>query len=102
MDLSTTYLGLKLKNPMVPSSSPLSRNLGSLRRMEDSGASAIVLYSLFEEQITLESQTLNHYLTQGVESFPEARVIRLCSRVSGRMFCPRPPSRSASTTISSR
>jgi dihydroorotate dehydrogenase (fumarate) len=72
MDLSTTYLGLKLKNPLVPSSSPLSRNLYSMRRMEDSGAAAIVLYSLFEEQITLESQTLNHYLTQGVESFPEA------------------------------
>ena len=72
MDLTTTYLGLKLKNPLVPSSSPLSRNLSSLKRMEDSGAAAIVLYSLFEEQITLESHTLNHYLTQGVESFPEA------------------------------
>lgn len=72
MDLTTNYLGLKLKNPLVPSSSPLSRNLGSLKRMEDSGASAIVLYSLFEEQITMESQNLNHYLTQGVESFPEA------------------------------
>jgi dihydroorotate dehydrogenase (fumarate) len=72
MDLTTTYLGLKLKNPLVPSSSPLSRNLNSMRQMEDSGAAAIVLYSLFEEQITLESQTLNHYLTQGVESFPEA------------------------------
>lgn len=72
MDLSTTYLGLKLKNPLVPSSSPLSRNLNSLKRMEDNGAAAIVLYSLFEEQITLESQNLNHYLTQGVESFPEA------------------------------
>lgn len=72
MDLTTTYLGLNLKNPLVPSSSPLSRNLGSLKRMEDCGASAIVLYSLFEEQITLESHTLNNYLTQGVESFPEA------------------------------
>ncbi len=72
MDLTTTYLGLKLKNPLVPSSSPLSRNLNSLKRMEDNGAAAIVLYSLFEEQITLESHTLNHYLTQGVESFPEA------------------------------
>jgi dihydroorotate dehydrogenase (fumarate) len=72
MDLSTTYLGLDLKNPLVPSSSPLSRNINSLRRMEDSGAAAVVLYSLFEEQITLESQNLNHYLTQGVESFPEA------------------------------
>jgi dihydroorotate dehydrogenase (fumarate) len=72
MDLTTTYLGLKLKNPLVPSSSPLSRNLNTLRRMEDNGAAAVVLYSLFEEQITMESHTLNHYLTQGVESFPEA------------------------------
>ena len=72
MDLTTTYLGLELKNPLVPSSSPLSRNLGTLRRMEDQGAAAIVLYSLFEEQISQESQTLNHYLTQGIESFPEA------------------------------
>ncbi len=72
MDLTTSYLGLELKNPLVPSSSPLSRNLGTLRRMEDQGAAAIVLHSLFEEQISLESQTLNHYLTQGIESFPEA------------------------------
>jgi dihydroorotate dehydrogenase (fumarate) len=72
MDLSTTYLGLKLKNPLVPSSSPLSRKMSGLRQMEDAGASAIVLFSLFEEQITLESQTLNNYLTQGVDSFPEA------------------------------
>jgi dihydroorotate dehydrogenase (fumarate) len=72
MDLTTTYMGLTLKNPLVPSSSPLSRNLNSLRRMEDNGASAIVLYSLFEEQITLESHNLNQYLTQGAESFPEA------------------------------
>lgn len=72
MDLTTTYLGLNLKNPLVPSSSPLSRNLGTLKRMEDSGAAAIVFHSLFEEQITLESHNLNHYLTQGVESFPEA------------------------------
>ena len=72
MDLSTNYLGLKLKNPLVPSSNPLSRKLSGLRQMEDAGASAIVLYSLFEEQITMESHTLNNYLTQGVESFSEA------------------------------
>lgn len=72
MDLSTTYLGLKLKNPLVPSSSPLTRTLENLRRMEDAGAAAVVMYSLFEEQITLESEMLNHYLTQGIESFPEA------------------------------
>jgi dihydroorotate dehydrogenase (fumarate) len=72
MDLTTTYLGLKLKNPLVPSSSPLSRNLSSLRRLEDGGAAAVVLYSLFEEQITQESQTLNHFLTQGTQSYAEA------------------------------
>jgi dihydroorotate dehydrogenase (fumarate) len=72
MDITTSYLGLELKNPLVSSSSPLSRNLGTLRRMEDQGAAAIVLYSLVEEQISQESQTLNHYLTQGIESFPEA------------------------------
>lgn len=72
MDLSTTYLGMRLKNPLVPSSSPLMRNISSLKRMEDSGAAAVVLHSLFEEQMTLESHELNHYLTQGIESFPEA------------------------------
>lgn len=72
MDLTTNYLGLELKNPLVPSSSPLTRKVVNLRQMEDGGASAVVLYSLFEEQITMESQTLNNYLTQGVESFPEA------------------------------
>ncbi|MEW5989351.1 MAG: dihydroorotate dehydrogenase-like protein [Chloroflexota bacterium] len=72
VNLSTNYLGLHLKNPIVPSSSPLARNLRSLRRMEEAGAAAVVLHSLFEEQITLESQSLNHYLSQGVESFPEA------------------------------
>lgn len=72
MDLSTTYLGLKLKNPLVPSSSPLTRTLSNLRQMEDEGAAAVVLYSLFEEQVNHESQTLNQYLTQGVESYAEA------------------------------
>lgn len=72
MDLSTTYLGLKLKNPLVPSSSPLSRELVGLRQLEDAGAAAIVLYSLFEEQIEHEMHTLNHYLTQGAESYAEA------------------------------
>ncbi len=72
MDLTTNYLGMTLKNPLVPSSSPLMRTLDNLRAMEDAGASAVVLHSLFEEQITQESHTLNHYLTQGVESHPEA------------------------------
>ena len=72
MDLSTQYLGLKLKNPIVPSAGPLSRSLDSMKRLEDSGASAIVMYSLFEEQIAHESAELNHYLSYGTESFAEA------------------------------
>lgn len=72
MDLSTTYLGLKLKHPVVPSASPLSRTLDNIRRMEDAGASAIVMYSLFEEQITHESHRLDHYLAYGSESYAEA------------------------------
>ena len=72
MDLSTTYMGLKLKHPLVPSASPLSKNLDSIRKLEDAGAPAIVMYSLFEEQITWDSQVLDHYLSYGTESFAEA------------------------------
>src|SRR5687768_13635082 len=52
MDLSTTYLGMKLRTPLVPSASPLSENIDDIKRMEDAGASAVVLYSLFEEQLS--------------------------------------------------
>jgi dihydroorotate dehydrogenase (fumarate) len=72
MDLSTTYLGLKLSNPIVPSASPLSREVGSVRALEDAGAAAIVMESLFEEQITHEVAELAHYLDYGKESFSEA------------------------------
>jgi len=72
MDLTTTYMGIDLKNPIVPSASPLSEDLDNIRRMEDAGAAAVVMYSLFEEQITLESHQLDHYLSYGVESFAEA------------------------------
>ncbi len=72
MDLSTTYLGLRLKNPLVPSASPLSRTLDGIKRMEDAGAAAIVMYSLFEEQIQHEAGELNHYLSFGTQSFAEA------------------------------
>ena len=72
MNLTTNYLGLELKNPLVPSSSPLSRTLDGLRQMEDAGSGAVVLYSLFEEQILQESHTLNEHLLQGTESFAEA------------------------------
>jgi dihydroorotate dehydrogenase (fumarate) len=72
MDLSTRYMGLTLRHPIVPSASPLSQGLDRIRRLEDAGASAIVMYSLFEEQIAAESQMLDHYLTYGVESYSEA------------------------------
>lgn len=72
MDLSTTYLGLQLKNPIVPSSSPLTRRISQLKQMEDAGAAGVVLYSLFEEEINAESRTLDRYLTEGTESFAEA------------------------------
>lgn len=72
MDMSTSYLGLKLKNPLVPSASPLSRDLSTLKQLEDAGASAVVLYSLFEEEITLQNELLNEHLMQGTESFAEA------------------------------
>lgn len=72
MDLSTTYMGMQLKNPIVHSASPLSENLDNIRRLEDVGASAVVMNSLFEEQITQESHQLDHYLSYGSESFAEA------------------------------
>jgi dihydroorotate dehydrogenase (fumarate) len=71
-DLSTTYLNLQLANPLVASASPLSRNLDTIRRMEDAGASAIVLHSLFEEQITFESQVIDRYLTESAYHYWEA------------------------------
>jgi len=72
MDLSTTYLGLSLKNPLVPSSSPMMRKLDQIKRMEDAGAGAIVLHSLFEEEIRQASQEFDHYLNYGAQSFWEA------------------------------
>ncbi len=72
MNLSTKYLGLDLRTPLVPSASPLSEELDNLKRLEDAGASAIVFHSLFEEQIRHESHTLHHHLTHGTESYAEA------------------------------
>ena len=71
-DLSTTYLGLNLKNPLVASASPLSKKVDRAKGLEDAGIAAIVMYSLFEEQIIHESLELDHYLNQGSESFAEA------------------------------
>jgi dihydroorotate dehydrogenase (fumarate) len=72
MDLSTTYLGMKLRNPLVPSASPLSEEIDNIKRMEDFGAAAVVLHSLFEEQIRYERYELHWHLTHGTESYPEA------------------------------
>jgi dihydroorotate dehydrogenase (fumarate) len=72
IDFSTQYLGLNLKGPIVVSSTPLSESIGNVRRMEDAGASAIVLTSLFEEQLELESRALNDDLSRGTESFAES------------------------------
>ncbi len=71
-DLTTTYLGLHLKNPLVASASPLSKKVDAVRRIEDAGAAALVMYSLFEEQITHESYELDHYLERGAHSYAEA------------------------------
>ncbi len=71
-DLTTTYLGLTLKNPLVASASPLPKKLSNARRLEDAGAAAIVMYSLFEEQINHESHELDHFLSHGTHSYAEA------------------------------
>ena len=71
-DLTTTYLGLNLKNPLVASASPLCEHLDNIKRMEDAGAGAVVLHSLFEEQIMFESNHLDRFLTHGTESFAES------------------------------
>lgn len=72
MDLSTTYLGKKLSSPLVVSANPLSEKLDNIKRMEEAGAGAVVLYSLFEEQLRQEELTLDHHMTYGTESFAEA------------------------------
>ena len=85
IDLSTTYLGLKLKNPLVASSSPMCDDLGNLRRMEDAGASAVVLQSLFEEEIEIESDELDRFIEQGADVSAESTTHfpELARRVAG-------------------
>jgi dihydroorotate dehydrogenase (fumarate) len=72
MNLTTNYLGLQLKNPVVASSSPLSHTVESIRRLEDAGAAAVVMYSLFEEQIGFDSYYIDYHLTQGIDSYAES------------------------------
>jgi dihydroorotate dehydrogenase (fumarate) len=71
-DLATRYLGLDLSSPLVMSASPLSEDLDNLRRAEDAGAGAVVLHSLFEEQMEVEGHDLDHHLSHGTHSYAEA------------------------------
>ncbi|MCB0127232.1 MAG: dihydroorotate dehydrogenase-like protein [Caldilineaceae bacterium] len=72
MDLTTRYMGLHLAHPLVASASPLSYTIDGIRRLEDAGAAAVVMHSLFEEQIEGESHILDHYMSYGTESFAES------------------------------
>lgn len=72
MDLTTQYLGLKLRTPIIMGASPLSENIASIRRLEDAGASAVVLHSLFEEQLRQDRLELHQHLSQGTDSYAEA------------------------------
>jgi dihydroorotate dehydrogenase (fumarate) len=71
-DLKTNYLGLNLKNPLLASASPLSKKLANIKKMEDAGIAGVVLYSLFEEEISRESIALDYFLSRETESFAEA------------------------------
>lgn len=72
MNLTTRYMGLTLKNPIVPSASPLSQSVDTIRQLEDHGASAVVMFSLFEEQIRHDSAAMEHFMNVGTDSFGEA------------------------------
>ena len=72
MDLSTNYMGLALRNPLVASPSPLSYTLDGVRRLADGGVGAIVLFSLFEEQLREEAARTIRLVEESAESFPEA------------------------------
>jgi dihydroorotate dehydrogenase (fumarate) len=72
MDLTTSYMGLKLKNPIIVGASPLTASYQSIKKLEESGAAAVVLHSIFEEQINHETKELDHFLFKGSESYAEA------------------------------
>ena len=72
MNLSTRYLGLELSNPLVPSAGPMTSEVATVRQLEDAGAAAVVLPSLFEEQLRHDAFELDHHLSHGSESFSEA------------------------------
>ncbi len=72
MDLKTQYLGLELKNPLVAAASALSKKTSYVKEMEDAGISAVVMYSLFEEQITHDSLAFNYFMERGTDRFAES------------------------------
>ncbi len=72
MDLHTTYMGMKLEHPIIASASPLSEDVDNIKRMEDAGAAAVVMFSLFEEQLKHEAAAMEHFMAHGTESFAEA------------------------------
>jgi dihydroorotate dehydrogenase (fumarate) len=72
LNLSTKYLGLELKNPLIASASPLTNNLQNIKKLEDNGIAAVVMHSLFEEQINHEQHQLDHFLYSSNDSFAEA------------------------------
>jgi len=72
IDLTTNYLGFKLKNPLIASASPITNSLGGIKRLEDNGIAGVVLHSLFEEQINHEQKTLDHFLYKENDSYAEA------------------------------
>ncbi|OOK72147.1 putative dihydroorotate oxidase-1 [Mycobacterium kansasii] len=111
MDLSTRYLGLNLRNPLVASASPLSRTADGVRRLADAGVGAVVLYSLFEEQLRREAEHDDRIATQGSESYAESlsyfpahldnggghRYLRLVERAAAAVDIPVIASLNAST-----
>jgi dihydroorotate dehydrogenase (fumarate) len=72
MNLTTNYLGINLRTPLVPSASPLTEKIDNVKRMEDAGAAAVVFHSLFEEQVRRDRHDLQYYLDQGTESYAES------------------------------
>ncbi len=72
MNLQTTYMGLNLKNPIIASSSPVSENVDNIRALEDAGAAGVVMFSVFEEQLRMETAAMDHFTHQGTESFAES------------------------------
>lgn len=72
MKLDTTYMGLSLKNPIIAGASPMTASSDSIKRLEDAGAAAIVMHSIFEEQINHEAHEIDHFLFKGSDSYAEA------------------------------